>query len=770
MVPVIIFIAKILLLLLASLASSCACRCIDSFFVSYLEECVFTMEKAAASPTSPSQQQHPSSAESAGKKDRRRYKKLRKKATTFVGGPLSGITSAADWDEFMAGQQVFEHDDDDNDNNNTTNAAGGDSEGANASDRNECGRSIPTMIGPQVRWRSIRQERDNELLAEGAHQRDVLFYMLRHQQKQQSSSSRQDTMAPTSTTTSHATAGKRSREEVSSSSQGGGGKVTLPAWVTLHNAVAISSVLLLEVHLSSSALLQSVKQKLENTLANTSAAGSVTTTSTLTANTNSTCASCLAVPTRWFTNQTPKSIAESLLYAAPPKPPKRSKKEAAAAAAKIVDCASLYQALLELTLTAEQMIKEGYPLLLEPCAREATRTSSTLLSDSKRATEISFEDAQSLIQPFLVQFPQPNDDQEGAGVVDGEEEMYVAGPSTGSATAGAGRIFALDCEMVDTVDGKALARFTLIQVQEYHVQLQQASCRVVWDTLVQPTAKITNYLTQYSGVSAALLEQGPTVCLAQVQAFLLRQLRPHDILIGHSLENDLHACRYMHRTCVDTAIVFRAPNRQFKYSLRNLTFQLLKRTIQTSNQSHCSEEDAQAALDLAVRRAAQGPSFTVADTRSTNQWASLAKDRTTVAAGPTAWLQKHITSQPSAVHALSCQGIADETRKAVLAWLGSKRKRADLVWGCFELETEADCDLLVDYVVDDILPKANLQDTVVGVALQCRHTNAAQIFQHRRARQSGKATLPWTDQEENRFVELAAECQHGSMLWISSKI
>lgn len=218
---------------------------------------------------------------------------------------------------------------------------------------------------------------------------------------------------------------------------------------------------------------------------------------------------------------------------------------------------------------------------------------------------------------------------------------------------------------------------------------------------------------------------------------------------------------------MDTAVLFRPDNRNFKYSLRNLTYQLLKRTIQKSSSAHCSEEDAQASLDLAVRRVAEGPSFCIADTRSRNQWATLARDRTTVAVGPNEWLQKHITNQSSGVHALSCEGIGDDTRKAMLAWVGSKR-RADLVWGCFEVGKEEDVDAVAGFV-SDLLLKISTGDTAVGIALQCNYEQAATMFQNRRTRQSGKTTLTWTNEEEIRFTELISESQQGTMLWFSAK-
>lgn len=51
------------------------------------------------------------------------------------------------------------------------------------------------------------------------------------------------------------------------------------------------------------------------------------------------------------------------------------------------------------------------------------------------------------------------------------------------------------------------------------------------------------------------------------------------ILVGHSLENDLHALKIIHKKIVDTSVLFPKKN-GFKFSLKTLAFNYLKKVIQ----------------------------------------------------------------------------------------------------------------------------------------------------------------------------------------------
>ena len=70
------------------------------------------------------------------------------------------------------------------------------------------------------------------------------------------------------------------------------------------------------------------------------------------------------------------------------------------------------------------------------------------------------------------------------------------------------RAFGLDCEMVETAAGSALARVTLVD----------EAGAVVYDSLAQPDMPVIDYKTAYSGITATML-QGVTTTLAEVGVY-----------------------------------------------------------------------------------------------------------------------------------------------------------------------------------------------------------------------------------------------------------
>ncbi|ORE10435.1 hypothetical protein BCV72DRAFT_313644 [Rhizopus microsporus var. microsporus] len=164
------------------------------------------------------------------------------------------------------------------------------------------------------------------------------------------------------------------------------------------------------------------------------------------------------------------------------------------------------------------------------------------------------------------------------------------------------RIIAVDCEMVMTEKGSALARITLID--------EDGS--ILLDELVKPDAPITDYLTQYSGITPEAM--GATTCSLRRAQKHVRKIVDHNvILVGHGLENDLKAMQLAHPYCVDTSRLYdhmRGP--PYKPSLKHLARTYLQRNIQGHNQSlmgHDSAEDARATLDLFKLKLANKPRF-----------------------------------------------------------------------------------------------------------------------------------------------------------------
>jgi RNA exonuclease 1 len=64
----------------------------------------------------------------------------------------------------------------------------------------------------------------------------------------------------------------------------------------------------------------------------------------------------------------------------------------------------------------------------------------------------------------------------------------------------------------------------------------------IYDQLVMPENPILDYLTQYSGMTAARLN-GVTTRLAEVQEKLKSLIDYNTILVGHSLENDMEVLK-----------------------------------------------------------------------------------------------------------------------------------------------------------------------------------------------------------------------------------
>lgn len=130
------------------------------------------------------------------------------------------------------------------------------------------------------------------------------------------------------------------------------------------------------------------------------------------------------------------------------------------------------------------------------------------------------------------------------------------------------------------------------------------------DEIVKPAEEITDYLTQYSGITPELMN-GKTISLRRAQKYLRRHVNHNVILVGHSLENDLKALKITHPYVGDTSLLYdhwRGP--PFKPALRVLTQHLLKRTIQNhGKEGHDSAEDAIASMDLFRLKMKHGPQF-----------------------------------------------------------------------------------------------------------------------------------------------------------------
>lgn len=149
-------------------------------------------------------------------------------------------------------------------------------------------------------------------------------------------------------------------------------------------------------------------------------------------------------------------------------------------------------------------------------------------------------------------------------------------------------MFGIDCEMCLTNAGSELTRISV--VNEKH--------EVVYESLVKPYNDITDYLTRFSGITKSLLNNVEKR-LQDVQEDLRAILPPDAILVGQSLNTDMHALKMMHPYIIDTSLLYNfTGERTRKPKLKTLAREFLKEDIQMGKDGHCSTEDSLAALKL----------------------------------------------------------------------------------------------------------------------------------------------------------------------------
>ena len=102
-------------------------------------------------------------------------------------------------------------------------------------------------------------------------------------------------------------------------------------------------------------------------------------------------------------------------------------------------------------------------------------------------------------------------------------------------------VFALDCEMVETTRGKEVARVTLLDCEGH-------SCL---ETLVKPSSPILDYKTSFSRITKDIL-RGVSTTLSDVQGSLIERVSVDDILVSHSIDNDLRCLHLEHRKVTNT--------------------------------------------------------------------------------------------------------------------------------------------------------------------------------------------------------------------------
>eukprot|EP00817_Percolomonadidae_sp_ATCC50343_P003856 CAMPEP_0117429348 /NCGR_PEP_ID=MMETSP0758-20121206/8912_1 /TAXON_ID=63605 /ORGANISM="Percolomonas cosmopolitus, Strain AE-1 (ATCC 50343)" /LENGTH=413 /DNA_ID=CAMNT_0005216327 /DNA_START=221 /DNA_END=1459 /DNA_ORIENTATION=- len=155
-------------------------------------------------------------------------------------------------------------------------------------------------------------------------------------------------------------------------------------------------------------------------------------------------------------------------------------------------------------------------------------------------------------------------------------------------------LVSIDCEMVKCKEKLELARITIVAWNG----------DVIYDTLVKPENKVDDYLTKYSGIHEAMLTN-VTTTLKDVQTYLLDHFTEDTYLVGHGLENDLHALQLVHEKILDTSLLYVHPSAPlYKHKLKYLSSKHCQYRIQQA--AHDSAEDAIAALALAKLKLKNG--------------------------------------------------------------------------------------------------------------------------------------------------------------------
>jgi len=165
------------------------------------------------------------------------------------------------------------------------------------------------------------------------------------------------------------------------------------------------------------------------------------------------------------------------------------------------------------------------------------------------------------------------------------------------------KLVAVDCEMSYTDAGLELTRVTLVSQK----------METLYDKIVKPARPITNYNTEYSGISEKDMD-GETVSLAEVQTALKQYVGPKTFMAGHSIDSDLRALKLIHHKIIDTSVLYPSSRGlPYKNSLKNLTKRYLGRKIQEGTDGHDSSQDACATLELVLLKANNPPTFGLPD-------------------------------------------------------------------------------------------------------------------------------------------------------------
>ncbi|CAG7786538.1 unnamed protein product [Allacma fusca] len=249
---------------------------------------------------------------------------------------------------------------------------------------------------------------------------------------------------------------------------------------------------------------------------------------------------------------------------------------------------------LQAAIDSQQIVQSFRPMFpitmdSETPVSSAPVTQPSLISPSDKFPRIFL--LLNTHQMLMESFPLPYGDYYA--------DSYKMTKSQYTQATGDSPMFAIDCEMCQT--NKKLELTHVAVVDENH--------KVVYETLVKPRNRIVNYLTKYSGITEPLLRD-VTTRIEDVQKALGKILPSNAILVGHSLNSDLHALELTHPYIIDTSVIFNLTgDRKRKSKLAVLSERFLGEAIQTGKKGHSPSEDAEAAMKLVQLKLSKGFNF-----------------------------------------------------------------------------------------------------------------------------------------------------------------
>jgi len=785
-------------------------------------------------PTASASEASPPDIKKKAHKKRKASKGRLKKLWRRAAGPPPGITSRSEWLELMELHSDWK----------SSHAAGGDqdpkAEGGD-DDKKNCGGGVSTdqeamlgpIPGPSVTLATQKShdfgDLENWQTTEGSDHRDVLMNLLfsegdiDHCQKsatQQKKKKRKSSPDPVKD--------DKSGDDNQLKRQPYDNTPPLPSWSNIGNLASVGGVAVIEIEIvggendASCPLMPS--EQIKNAMEDKSTENIWS--SLLQRETNEDGGAVkrtigAACKVKLFQGiKQPKCSSEALMYL--PSDQTDGKKK------KSNGCADFHQAMKELLLRRKQMRSEGFPIEADtfstgnPGSPDENVAAKSAMEKVRKISEtrLSVADVQNVTEYDVLELVKtlsieavlgdPNEeDNDRKSDEFSETEHYVKSLSLdqsalndSSEPAGEAKkvyipkVYALDCEMVETPAGPELARVSVIMLTEDKANPNEdEKYDVVLDELVKPRRKILDFLTEYSGIKPKMLIDVGTR-IEHIQLHLLSLIDENDILVGHSLENDLRALRLVHTKVVDTSVVFRGITGR-KFSLRHLSNVLLQKKIQQGcgTSGHCSTEDAEAALILALRRARRGSSFGLKENgrkqniltlfqRINREASDQSKetgcfaernDGSCVCIGPNDWIMKYAQSNQGAHHVLNCESLMNSMSMAVPSWLSNEKstKRAGLLWANLRCESRSSNGKgqwknevkKLDELMGALIERVPTSIPILFV-FQQNYEKAIALTKQRKAALNPKATCSWTSVQEDEWNKCMEQSRLGEAVWI----